>query len=61
MNRIIIILLLLSQISFAQTVDRIEWSFPKNEELKEQNLISEYTQFNFSKIWTLTENSKFLE
>ena len=56
MNRIIIILLLLSQISFAQTIDRIEWNFPRNEELKTQNLISNYNQFDFSNIWTLTEN-----
>ena len=60
MNRIIITLLLLSQISFAQTIDRIEWNFPRNEELKTQNLISEYNQFDFSNIWTLTENKNVL-
>ena len=60
MNRTIIILLLLSQISFAQTIDRIEWSFPKNEELKTQNSITEYNEFDFSNIWTLTENNNFL-
>nr|WP_299384148.1 hypothetical protein [Allomuricauda sp.] len=60
MNRTIIVLLLLSQISFAQTVDRIKRTFPRNEELKTQNLVSEYYQFDFSKIWTLTENNNVL-
>jgi len=60
MNRITVILLLLSQISFAQTMDRIEWNFPGNEELKRQNYITVYNQFDFSKIWTLTENNSVL-
>ena len=60
MNRIIIILLILSQVSFGQTVDRIEWNFPGNEELQTQNLVTAYNQFDFSKIWTLTENNNVL-
>jgi len=56
MNQTFIILLLLSQISIAQTIDRIEWDFPRNEVLKTQNLVSEYNQYDFSNIWTLTEN-----
>ena len=60
MKRIIIISILLSQISFAQTVDRIEWNFPGNEELKTQNLITEYNKYDFSKIWTITKNNNVL-
>ena len=60
MNRTIIILLLLSQISFAQKVDRIERNFPRSEELKAQNLVTEYNQFDFSNIWTETKNNRVL-
>ena len=40
--------------------DRVEWNFPKKEKLKARNLITEYNQFDFSKIWTLTENNNVL-
>lgn len=60
MNRIIIILLLLSQNLFAQTVDRIKWNFPRSEALKAKNSVIKYNQFDFSNIWTLTDNSNVL-
>ncbi|WP_350287979.1 hypothetical protein [uncultured Croceitalea sp.] len=60
MKHIIIILLLLTQISFGQTADRIERNFPNNHELKTENLITKYNQFDFSKIWTLTANNNVL-
>ena len=56
-NLNIITLFLFSQISYAQTVNLIKWNFPKSSELKTNNLVSEYSKFDFSEIWTFTKNS----
>ena len=60
MKQIIILLLLLSQNLFSQKLDRVKLNFPTNEELKTENLISEYNQFNFSNIWIETNNNRVL-
>lgn len=57
MIRITLILLLVANITFGQTVDRIQRSYPLENELKAENFIDRYHSFDFSPIWTQTENS----
>ena len=60
MKQIIILLVLLSQNLFSQKLDRVKLNFPTNEELKTENVISLYNQFNFSNIWIKTNNNRVL-
>lgn len=57
MNHIIIILIFLSNISFAQSNKAFLTDFMVGTELKAKNVLEKYTQFDFSKIWLKTENS----
>ena len=57
MTRIILIFLLLTNISFGQTDGRFERSFRLENEFKAENLIDNYNSFDFSHIWTQTENN----
>lgn len=67
MNRTFIILLLLSQISFAQTNENylIEFlignekflsEFPLGDVVNTENVLDNYNKYDFSNIWTETEN-----
>lgn len=56
MNRLIFILLLLTNSSFAQTKEKFMRNFVIEEELETKNVLAEYTRFNFSTLWTQTEN-----
>jgi len=62
MTRIIIILLLFSNISFAQTLDRIKQNFNVETDYKSENIIEKYKsfEFDFSNVWTITENQNIL-
>ncbi len=54
------ILLLLNQTLIAQTINRVEWFFPSNDELHVENQIGKYNKYDFSKIWKTTENNRIL-
>jgi len=58
MTRIIIILLLFSNISIGQILDRIEQDYNLEVEYQPENLIEKYKSFDydFSSIWSVTEN-----
>ena len=56
MNRLIFILLFLSNISFAQTNEKFLTDFLLGDELETINVIDHFKQFDFSKLWTKTEN-----
>ena len=58
--RIIIISLLLANFSFGQTINTIEENFSTEIDYKADNVVSEFKSFdfNFSSVWTNTENHK---
>lgn len=58
--RILIIIVLLSKFSFAQTSEKFLTDFLLESELKSENVLNNYNQYDFSKIWTITENSNVL-
>lgn len=58
MSRFICILLLLTNISLAQTNKKFLSSFFKEKELNTKNAINKYNHFDFSHLWTQTENYK---
>ena len=62
MKRIIIILLFLSNISFGQTLNRIEQNFNIETNYKSDNIIENYKSFDFdfSNVWSNTENQNVL-
>lgn len=60
MKNIFVLLLFISQILLSQKINRVEWDFPKNQELKSKNLLDKYVSYNFSKIWTLTDSNTIL-
>ena len=57
MNRLIFILLLLSNITFAQTKEKFLRSFLIEDVLDTKNILSKSTRFDFSNLWTQTENN----
>ncbi len=56
MNRIICILLLLTNISFAQTNEEFLVDFLLEDELNTKNVLDNYKGFDFSNLWIQTEN-----
>ena len=58
MKRIIIILLFISKISIAQTLDRIKENFDLEVDYQSENVLEKYKSFDydFSKIWSFTGN-----
>ena len=57
MKLLIFILLLFGSISFAQLNDEFLNNFLLESELKSENILDNYTQFDFSNIWKKTENN----
>lgn len=57
MKRTIIILLFLTNVSFAQTNEKFLIEFMLGSELLTENVFDKYVQFDFSNIWLKTENS----
>jgi hypothetical protein len=58
MKRLIYILFLFTNISFAQTNEKFLTVFLLEDELKPENVLTNYKQFDFSGIWTQTENQR---
>lgn len=56
MKRLTYILLLLTNISFAQTDQKFVSDFLLEDELKNENSIEQYNNYDFSELWTKTEN-----
>jgi hypothetical protein len=56
MKQLIIIMLLLANYSFAQNNGEFLTRFLLEDELKPGNVIEQYSQYDFSGIWTQTEN-----
>jgi hypothetical protein len=58
MKRIIIILLLISNISIGQTLDRIKENFELEVDYQSENVLEKYKSFDydFANIWLVTEN-----
>lgn len=56
MNRLICILLFLTNLSFGQTSKKFLSDFLLEDELNTKNVIGKYNHFDFSHIWTQTEN-----
>ncbi len=58
MKRIIIILLLISNISFAQTLDKVRENFNLEVDYQSENVLNKYKsfQYDFSNIWSVTES-----
>jgi hypothetical protein len=56
MNRLICILLLLTNISFAQKNEKFLNDFLIEDELNTENVIDNYNLYDFSILWTQTEN-----
>lgn len=58
MKRIIIILLLISNISIGQTLDRIKENFDLEVNYQSENVLDKYNSFeyDFSNVWSVTEN-----
>ncbi|MCR9063679.1 MAG: hypothetical protein NXI00_06920 [Cytophagales bacterium] len=58
MKRIIIILLLVSNISIGQTLDRLKENFDLEVDYQSKNVLEKYKSFDydFSNIWSVTEN-----
>jgi hypothetical protein len=57
MKRTIIILLFLTNVSFAQSSEKFLIDFMLGSELQTENVIDKYTQFDFSNVWLKVENS----
>lgn len=57
MKRTIIILLFLTNVSFAQKNEKFLNEFMLGSELLTENVLDKYVQFDFSNIWLKTENS----
>ncbi len=62
MTRIIILLLIFSNISSGQSLNRIEQSFNLETDYKSDNILESYESFDFdfSNVWTKTENRNIL-
>lgn len=60
MIRTTIIFLLLTNISFAQSNEKFVTDFLFESELKSENVLVKYNQFDFSNIWTQTRNNNIL-
>ncbi len=60
MKLLIWILLLFTNISIAQSNEKFLTDFLLESELKSENVLDNYSQFDFSKIWELTENNNVL-
>lgn len=58
MKRTIVILLLFSNISFGQTLDRVKENFNLAVDYQSENVIEKYESFDydFSNVWSVTEN-----
>ncbi|UZR92913.1 hypothetical protein [Chondrinema litorale] len=57
MNKLIILLAFISNLSFAQTDTEFMNDFLLEDELNVSNEIEQYNQFNFAEIWTKTDNN----
>jgi len=55
--RLLILLILLTNISFGQTSTRFERNFIFKNEIQKESIIESLNSFDFSKIWTKTKNS----
>ena len=60
MKLLIWTLLLFTNISIAQSNEKFLSDFLLESELKSENVLDNYNQFDFSKIWELTENNNVL-
>ncbi|MFI0430867.1 hypothetical protein [Mariniflexile sp. HMF6888] len=60
MKLLIWTLLLFTNISIAQSNEKFLTAFLLESELKSENVLDNYSQFDFSKIWELTENNNVL-
>ena len=56
MNRLFVILLLIANISYSQSNNDFLMNFLSEDELEPGNLLDEFNQFDFSKLWTNTKN-----
>lgn len=60
MTRLTIILLLITNISFAQSNEMFLNDFLLENELRKENQLAEYNHFDFSDLWTKTDNNDIL-
>lgn len=60
MTRIVIILLFITSSSFAQSNEKFLTDFLPGSELKSENVRDKYNHFDFSNIWSQTENNNVL-
>lgn len=58
--KLIILLTLLTSISFGQTSNRLDRNFDFKNEIQKKNIIESLNSFDFSNIWTKTKNSLVL-
>nr|WP_321452589.1 hypothetical protein [uncultured Carboxylicivirga sp.] len=56
MNKLLIIFLFFSNLSFAQTKDAFLTEFLLEDELNTENVLDKYVEYDFSAIWTKTDN-----
>lgn len=60
MTRLIFIFLLLTNVVFAQPNEKIQDDFVNEYAMKPENVLAQYSAFDFSNIWTQTKNYNIL-
>ena len=58
MKKLIWILFLITNISLAQSNEKFLMDFLLEDELRSENALTEYNQYDFSKLWSITENHR---